>query len=280
MKLPPQAMSPPGPGMPTLIVAVTFLLCASTRVTVPSPWFKVQMEPSPGHADFQRISYDGPTVPSLATLNGIMSAHVQTIPFENLDVLLGRGIDSRQADCSESWYSSGAAATASSRTACCSCSRRSGSRCAAQRARPQPAPARLHAGANPPVPGLEIDGELAGRRRRRRAVAHVALRLDAEASRRLPHEPRRIVREEGRLFHQVRFGDEWTTSRVHGRGDAADRSRARELVHQHAPAVAFQGAAVAARALPDGERLNAAQPGTQCSRSQRRHRDNRDCNPR
>ena len=43
----PHAMSPPWPGMPTVIVAVTFLLCASTRVTVPSPWFKVQMEPPP-----------------------------------------------------------------------------------------------------------------------------------------------------------------------------------------------------------------------------------------
>jgi len=43
-------------------------------------------------AYFRRISYEGPTDPSLATLNGIMSAHVQAIPFENLDVLLGRPV--------------------------------------------------------------------------------------------------------------------------------------------------------------------------------------------
>ena len=28
-------------------MAITFLLCESTRVTVPSPWFNVQMEPPP-----------------------------------------------------------------------------------------------------------------------------------------------------------------------------------------------------------------------------------------
>src|SRR6478752_6576455 len=29
------------------MVVITFLLCASTRVTVPSPWFRVQTEPPP-----------------------------------------------------------------------------------------------------------------------------------------------------------------------------------------------------------------------------------------
>src|ERR1051325_4022157 len=42
---------------------------------------------------FARIGYDGPRDATLATLNGIANAHVQAIPFENLDVLLGRGID-------------------------------------------------------------------------------------------------------------------------------------------------------------------------------------------
>ena len=34
--------------MPRVIVAITFLLLASTRVSDPSPWFKVQIEPPPG----------------------------------------------------------------------------------------------------------------------------------------------------------------------------------------------------------------------------------------
>jgi len=41
-------------------------------------------------AYFQRIGYAGPRVADLATLNAIIASHVSTIPFENLDVLLGR----------------------------------------------------------------------------------------------------------------------------------------------------------------------------------------------
>ncbi|MGP3919619.1 arylamine N-acetyltransferase family protein [Nonomuraea sp. 10N515B] len=39
-----------------------------------------------------RIGYDGPHAPTAATLRAVHLAHVQAIPFENLDVLLGRGI--------------------------------------------------------------------------------------------------------------------------------------------------------------------------------------------
>lgn len=38
----------------------------------------------------QRIGYDGPREPTLATLRALMRAHASTIPFENIDVLLGR----------------------------------------------------------------------------------------------------------------------------------------------------------------------------------------------
>ena len=40
-------------------------------------------------AYFARTGYTGPRTPTLATLNGLVRAHVQTIPFENIDVLLG-----------------------------------------------------------------------------------------------------------------------------------------------------------------------------------------------
>ena len=45
-------------------------------------------------AYFARIGYSGPftPAPTRATLDAIVSAHAQTIPFENLDVLLGRPI--------------------------------------------------------------------------------------------------------------------------------------------------------------------------------------------
>src|SRR5882672_8664858 len=44
-------------------------------------------------AYFARIGYTGSREPSLAALHTISQAHVQSIPFENLDVLLGRGIN-------------------------------------------------------------------------------------------------------------------------------------------------------------------------------------------
>jgi N-hydroxyarylamine O-acetyltransferase len=40
-----------------------------------------------------RIGYAGPTSPSLATLTGLQRAHMLTVPFENLDVHLGRRLE-------------------------------------------------------------------------------------------------------------------------------------------------------------------------------------------
>jgi len=39
-----------------------------------------------------RIGYSGPTKPDLATLRGLLAAHMNAIPFENIDVILGRPI--------------------------------------------------------------------------------------------------------------------------------------------------------------------------------------------
>jgi len=43
-------------------------------------------------AYFKRIGYTGGREPSLAALSGILYAHMSHIPFENLDVLLGRAV--------------------------------------------------------------------------------------------------------------------------------------------------------------------------------------------
>jgi N-hydroxyarylamine O-acetyltransferase len=43
-------------------------------------------------AYFERIRYGGAGTPNFETLSGILSAHTESIPFENLDVLLGRPI--------------------------------------------------------------------------------------------------------------------------------------------------------------------------------------------
>jgi len=41
---------------------------------------------------FARVGWRGPLSPTLDTLTGLLRAHMARIPFENLDVLLGRGI--------------------------------------------------------------------------------------------------------------------------------------------------------------------------------------------
>lgn len=43
-------------------------------------------------AYFDRIGYSGPTAPDFATLDALMRAHAATVPFENLDVQLGRAV--------------------------------------------------------------------------------------------------------------------------------------------------------------------------------------------
>jgi N-hydroxyarylamine O-acetyltransferase len=49
-------------------------------------------------AYFRRIGYDGPRAPTRETLRAIAVRHPDAIPFENLDVLLGRGISIVPAD--------------------------------------------------------------------------------------------------------------------------------------------------------------------------------------
>lgn len=48
-------------------------------------WFSLQRY-------FQRIGYQGPTQPTLALLRQLVYLHTQTIPFENIDVLLGKPV--------------------------------------------------------------------------------------------------------------------------------------------------------------------------------------------
>jgi len=43
-------------------------------------------------AYFRRIGYDGPTTPTLDTLRALHRAHLMPVPFENLDIHIGRPI--------------------------------------------------------------------------------------------------------------------------------------------------------------------------------------------
>ena len=42
---------------------------------------------------FARVGYEGPAEPTLDVLQGLVTAHTRSIPFENLDPLMGRPVD-------------------------------------------------------------------------------------------------------------------------------------------------------------------------------------------
>ena len=170
-----------------------------------------------------RIGLPGPLPPTLATLRALTDAHVRTIPFENLDVLLGRGIDLEPAVIEQKLVHD----------------RRGGycfeqntlllhvlaalgfevtplsARVRVQRPRDY-TPARTHLFVR-----VDLDGEGWLADVGVGALSPTApLRLDTEDEQPTPHEPRRIVRAgrwhddslrgpEALLYHQVRFADGW-----------------------------------------------------------------------
>jgi N-hydroxyarylamine O-acetyltransferase len=82
------------------------------------------------------------------------------------------------------------------------------------------------------------------------------IRLDVEGEQQTRHEPRRILREGGRLFHQVRFGEEWHDV-LEFTGEEMppiDRELANWFTSAN-PQSHFKTRLIAARALPDGGRL-------------------------
>jgi N-hydroxyarylamine O-acetyltransferase len=163
-------------------------------------------------AYFARIGYGGPTAPTLETLNRIVERHVQTIPFENLDILLGRSIDIAPEAIQRKLVTG-----------------RRGGYCFEQNgllllvleamgydARPLSARVRYQRPRDftPPRTHVFVRVELEGTS----WLADVgiggfsltsAIRLETPDEQVTPHEPRRVVREAQRLFHQVKVGSEW-----------------------------------------------------------------------
>jgi len=210
-------------------------------------------------AYFRRIGYEGPVEPTLDVLNDLLTSHTRSVPFENLDVLLGRPID-LSPDAVERKL----------------VQQRRGGYCFEQNGllllvleqlgfdvtplsarvryqRPRDVtPARTHLFLK-----VRIDGQP--------WVADVgvgglslssAFRFDVEGEQATRHEPRRIIREDGRWFHQVRFGAEWHDV-LEFSGEAMppiDRELANWYTSAH-PQSHFKSRLVAARALPEGRRL-------------------------
>lgn len=199
------------------------------------------------------------TPPTLAMLDALICAHVQTVPFENLDVLLGRRIDldlgaiehklvhaRRGGYCFEQ------------NTFFCALLSQLGftaellsARVRYQRPR-SPTPPRTHVFLRVTIEGVAYLADVGVG-----AISPTcALRLDTEDEQPTPHEVRRIVREGGLFVHQVRFGDafhdvcEFTGEEM----PAIDREVGNWFTSTHPDSV-FKQRLMVARALPAGRRV-------------------------
>jgi len=164
-------------------------------------------------AYFARIGCAARRTPTLAVLNTIIAHHISAIPFENLDVLLGRPILLDPASLQKKLVRD-----------------RRGGYCFEQngllllvlselgfRVTPLSARVRIQRPRDfiPPRTHLFIRVEIAGEA----WLADVgigglsptaALRLNDVGEQSTLHEPHRILREDGRFFRQAKLGEEWS----------------------------------------------------------------------
>ena len=159
-----------------------------------------------------RLGYAGPRTPTLSTLHAITAAHTRSIPFENLDVLLGRGINLDPSAIFAKLVV-----------------QRRGGYCFEQNGllllvlealgfRVAPISARVRwqrpRDFTPPRTHVFLRVELDGASWLTDVGVGgmsltAALRLEPDVEQATPHEPRRLMREDNRWFHQVRLGDVW-----------------------------------------------------------------------
>jgi N-hydroxyarylamine O-acetyltransferase len=162
-------------------------------------------------AYFARTGYTGPRTPTLDTLNGLVRAHVQTIPFENIDVLLGVPIslepeaivqklvhDRRGGYCFEQNTLLLEVLTELGYHV-----RPLSARVRYMRPRDY-TPARTHL-----LVRVELEESWLADVGVGSMSPTSALRLAEHGEQTTPHEPRRLLRENDRIYHQARLGDEW-----------------------------------------------------------------------
>ncbi len=215
-------------------------------------------------AYFRRIGYFGGQTPSLATLNALCDAHVRSIPFENLDVLLGRGISLREDAVDRKLIVE-----------------RRGGYCFEQntlllrvltelgfRVSPLSARVRIQRPRDFTPPRthvflrVELDEEswlvdvgVGG------LSLSAAIRLVADVEQETPHESRRLLREAGRWFHQAKLGYEWADVYEFTLEEmpAIDREVSNWFTSTH-PQSHFKDRLMVARARSDGGRVTLLNP--------------------
>jgi N-hydroxyarylamine O-acetyltransferase len=162
---------------------------------------------------FARIAYAGPREPSLAVLHTVTGAHAEHIPFENLDVLLGRAIDLSDDAVFDKLVL-----------------RKRGGYCFEQNAllmrvlcalgfevKPLSARGRIFwpdRSFIPPRTHLLLQVTLDGASWLTdvgvgASSLTAAIRFELDVEQHTPHDLRRIIRENDRFYHQVRHGAAW-----------------------------------------------------------------------
>ncbi|MBI5431221.1 MAG: arylamine N-acetyltransferase [Planctomycetes bacterium] len=209
-------------------------------------------------AYFARIGYAGGAEPTLATLSELVRAHAGAIPFENLDVLLGRRIAldedalaAKLVDARRGGY----------------CFEQNGlllavlerlgfsvaplsARVRFQRPRDF-VPPRTHVFLRVELDGVSwlADVGVGG------LSLSAPLRLVLDVEQPTPHETRRIVFENRRFYHQVRLAGAWhdVAEFTLEEMPPIDRELANWFTSAH-PDSHFKNRLVVARALPNGRR--------------------------
>jgi N-hydroxyarylamine O-acetyltransferase len=163
-------------------------------------------------AYFARIGYTGPREPTLATLHAIAGHHTAAIPFENLEVLLNRPIQLDLAALEAQLVHAGRGGY---------CFQQNGLLlhmlgALGYAVRPLSARVRLQRPRDfiPPRTHLFVRVELAGESwivdsGVGSASLTAPLRFVEYIEQQTPHDTRRIVRVDGRFFHQLKMGSEW-----------------------------------------------------------------------
>lgn len=209
-------------------------------------------------AYFQRIQYTGSRTPTLETLHALAAAHVQAIPFENIDVLLGAPIDLEPVALEHKLVHA-----------------RRGGYCFEQNGlmlavlqtmgyRAQPISARVRYQRprefTPPRTHLFVRVELTESWLVDVGIGAMsvtsALRLADEGEQATPHEPRRLLRENGRIYHQAKLGAEWVDVNEFTLEEMPmiDRVVGNWFTSMH-PQSHFRNRLLVARAAPDGGRI-------------------------
>ena len=210
-------------------------------------------------AYLNRVNYSGPRAPTLELLNTLTFLHATSIPFENLDILLGQTISLEPDALVDKLIR-----------------RRRGGYCFEQNGlfllvlqtlgfdvRPQSARVRLQHPRHftPPRTHVFLDVKLGTSHYATdvgvgAASLTSALRFELNSEQSTPHDVRRIVFEGGRYFHQIRYGQQWNDVCEFTLEEMPpiDREVANWYTSNH-PKSHFKNRLIVAMARPDARRV-------------------------